>query len=90
MMDDFVIRDGGLDNIGRIVIQAAGAIGYMMPVLITMNEDGASDWELDIHGILMISGFLRPNWWHRLWHSVLLGWRWERVERTTDGKTTET
>jgi len=21
----------------------------------------------------------RPNWWHRLWHWALLGWKWERV-----------
>ena len=21
-----------------------------------------------------------PHWWHRFWHRVLLGWRWERIE----------
>ena len=19
----------------------------------------------------------KPNWWHRLWHRLLLGWKWE-------------
>lgn len=20
-----------------------------------------------------------PNWWHRLWYKLLLGWKWEKV-----------
>lgn len=23
-----------------------------------------------------------PNWWHRFWFWVLLGWRWERLEES--------
>lgn len=20
-----------------------------------------------------------PNWWYRLWYSILLGWKWEKT-----------
>ena len=37
-------------------------------------------WRLIITPYFVVGGYLRPNWWHRLWHRVLLGWRWERME----------
>lgn len=30
-----------------------------------------------INETLLITFIKKPNWWHRLWTRILLGWKWE-------------
>lgn len=42
--------------------------------------EGAKSRLIIDDGVLIIKSVRpAPNWWHRLWYKILLGWKWERI-----------
>jgi len=68
---------------------------YRLPVDVSKGQFHASRivqpqyrWWLVITSNYRCAHERRPNWWHRLWQRLLLGWTWAPIESPAAGQKT--